>query len=470
MEEGVVKREHLFGTDGIRGTPGVYPLTDGMVFKIGKAVAKFLLKERNKGGIKVVIGKDSRESARRLEIILANAISSSGVETLLVGIVPTPAISFFIKKLNLDFGIMITASHNRPQDNGIKFFSNDGQKLLPAQEDRIEELVFSSLINFNDFPYNSNRPISKLDDAQRSYIDFVKSTAGGLDLEGFKIAVDCAWGSLSEIAPLVFIELGASVYSINNEFKGENINLNCGALFPQAVATLLKEKGADVGFAFDGDGDRVILVDEKGEVLCGDYILAIAGLYLLRKNKLSKNTVVATVMSNYGLEMAIKQAGGEVLRTPVGDRFVSKELLSNRLTLGGEQSGHIIFSEYTSTPDALITSLQILKIMKEMGKKLSEIASSMKKYPQILINMKVREKVPFEKMESVYELILASKKKLKGNGRLLVRYSGTEPLARIMVEGKDKFLIENIAVNIANKIKEVIGVGDDSDSIIPFSL
>lgn len=463
MEKETQKKEKLFGTDGIRGTPGIYPLTDGMVFKIGKAVASFLLKEGRKKTAKVVIGKDTRESARRLEITLANAISSSGVETLLVGIVPTPAISFFIRKLNLDFGIMITASHNQPKDNGIKFFSPTGQKLLPSQENKIEELIFGSLINLNTFSYSLNRPISELKDARSRYIKFVKSTVCGLDLKEFKIAVDCAYGALSEIAPIVFSDLGAVVYSINNTPEGKKINVNCGALYPQAVANLLHEKKADVGFAFDGDGDRVIVVDDKGKILCGDYLLAIAGIHLLEKNKLSKNTVVATVMSNYGLDIVINQAGGKVIRTPVGDRFVSHKLLANNLTLGGEQSGHIIFSEYTATPDALITSLQILKIMKETKKNLSEISSIMKRYPQVLINMRVREKIPFEEINDVYQLILTCKKKLKGKGRILVRYSGTEPVARIMVEGKDKDLIEDIALSIANKIKDVLGGEEETD-------
>ena len=453
--------DRLFGTDGIRGIPGEYPLTDGMVFKIGKAVAHFLLCQRcpervNDGYPKVIVGKDTRLSGQRIEVVLNSAVTSYGIDVLLAGIIPTPGLAFLTKELKADIGVMISASHNRAEENGIKFFSNSGYKLSQFQEERLEEFMFSYPLDSDLSLYNSGS-VSSIEDGQKRYIDFLKSLIPHLDLNGFKIITDCAYGTVSNIASMVFKGLGAEVISINDEPNGVNINLNCGALHPQNLVKLVTKYKADIGFSFDGDGDRLILADENGTILDGDYIMAIIGRYLLEKNKLPKRTVVTTVMSNYGLQKAIEDVGGRLIRTDVGDRYVVEECLKNNLSFGGEQSGHIIFLDHSTTCDALLTSLQLLKVMEETGKQLSELALCMRKSPQVLINVKVKKKKPFESLPRVSEVISHSKSRLNEKGRLLVRYSGTELVARIMVEGENQDFIQEIGSSIAGVIEEEIG-------------
>lgn len=471
--------DRLFGTDGIRGIPGEYPLTDGMLFKLAKAVAYLLLSEKNQRETsgkrpKIVVGKDTRLSGQRMEVVFLNGISSYGVDVLLAGIIPTAGLAFLTKELKADMGVMLSASHNRAEENGIKFFSATGYKLPQSQEDRIEELIFTppfleerdslhkgrtGFTNLADSSMSSRDcgAICRIEDAQRRYIDFIKSVASHLHLGGFKIVIDCAYGALSEAAPLVFKELGAEVLSINDQPNGMNINLDCGALHPESIAKLVASHKADAGFCFDGDGDRLIIVDKKGNILDGDYIMAIIGGYLLEKNKLPKRTVVTTVMSNYGLQKAIEDAGGRLISTDVGDRCVVEECLKNNLSFGGEQSGHIVFLDHSTTGDALISALQILKVMKESGKQLSELSQCMRKLPQVLINIKVKEKKPLAAMPRVSEVISRSQSRLEGNGRLLVRYSGTESVARVMVEGENKNFIESIGNSVAAAITAEIG-------------
>lgn len=450
--------DRLFGTDGIRGTPGEYPLSDGMLFKLGKAAAHLLLsrKKPTAGRLKILIGKDTRLSCQRIEVILASAITSYDVDILSAGVIPTPGLAFLTKELKADIGVMISASHNRPEENGIKLFSHSGYKLSKDEEERIEEFIFSYLANF-DSPSSKSGIISEIQDGQKRYIDFLKSTTPRLSLSGSKIIVDCAYGAVSHIAPLVFRELGAEVVSINDQPNGININLNCGALHPQNMAELVSKYKADIGFSFDGDGDRLIVADEKGNILDGDYIMAIIGRFLIEKNRLPKTTIVTTVMSNYGLEKSIEEVGGKIIRTDVGDRYVVEECLKNNLSFGGEQSGHVVFLDYATTGDALLTALEMLKVIKERGRKLSELALCMRKFPQVLMNVKIKEKKPFEDIPQVSERIHQSKCKLDGNGRLLVRYSGTEPVCRIMVEGQKQALVEEIGYSIAKAIEEEIG-------------
>jgi phosphoglucosamine mutase len=449
----------LFGTDGIRGTPGVYPLTDAVISKLGKACANLLYCQNGTTNhyLKIVIGKDTRLSCETIEKILASNISSCGVEVILAGTIPTPGLAFLTRKLKADMGIMISASHNQAKDNGIKIFSNSGYKLTLAQEEKIEKLVFNGLMELDALPFNSPGLVSQLKDGQRIYIDFLKSHFSDLGLKGLKIVLDCAYGATSNIAPLLFKELGAEVYSVNDQPNGANINLNCGALYPQNSAKLVTKYHADIGFSYDGDADRVILADEKGNLADGDFIMAIISLHLMQKNMLPENTLVITTMSNYGLREAMENAGIRLIQTDVGDRIVTETLLKNKLLLGGEQSGHIIFLNRSTTGDALITSLEILKVMKEANKKLSELSQCMRKFPQVLVNVRVKEKKPFEHIPQVQERISYSESRLNGMGRLLVRYSGTEPLARIMVEGKDQNLIEEIADSLAEQIKKEIG-------------
>ncbi len=452
----------LFGTDGIRGTPGEYPLTDVLLFKLGKAAAHLL--EHKKGlsskgtapaEAKIIIGKDTRASGEKIEKILINAITSCGVDVILSGVIPTPGLAFLTKKLKADLGIMISASHNKATENGIKFFDQHGFKLPVTQENKIEDLVLK--YHFDDAPAYNRGVVTEVKESDRLYIDFLKSKAKGLNLKGRKIVLDCAYGASSSVAPQLFAELGAEVYAIHDQPNGLNINLDSGALHPHKVAQMVKQYKADIGFSFDGDADRVILSDEKAKVLDGDFVMAIIGLHLLKKNKLPQSTIVTTVMSNFGLEQALTKAGGKLIRTDVGDRNVTETLVKNKLFMGGEQSGHIVFSDHSTTGDALITTLEVLKVMQESGKTLSELSKCMRKYPQVLINVRVKEKRPLKELVGFQKAVKRCESRLKGQGRLLVRYSGTELLARIMVEGINKDLIEDIASSLAKEIHKELG-------------
>lgn len=453
--------DRLFGTDGIRGVPGKYPLTDGMIYKLAKAAAYLLHSQKNhkqatRRNLKIVIGKDTRSSGQRMEVFFLNGITAYGIDALIAGTIPTAGLAFLTKELKADMGVMLSASHNRAEENGIKLFSSDGYKLSRLQEERIEELIFTDFRNSGMASYGSG-VVNRLRDAQKRYISFVKSTSPLLNLGGLRIVLDCAYGALSESAPQVFRDLGAQVLSLNDRPNGMNINLNCGALHPENIAKLVVSHNAAAGFCFDGDGDRIIMVDDKGNILDGDYMMAIIGSYLLEKNKLPRRALVTTVMSNYGLQKAIECAGGRVISTDVGDRCVVEECLKNSLNFGGEQSGHIVFLEHSTTGDALLSSLQILKVMIESGKPLSELSQCMRKLPQVLINIKVREKKPLADIPVVSEVISRSQSRLAGSGRLLVRYSGTEPVARIMVEGENKNFIQTIGNSVAAAIEEEIG-------------
>lgn len=455
-----MRADRLFGTDGIRGTPGEYPLSDGMLFKIGKGCAKVLLHNRGPNyqyQPKIVIGNDTRISCYQIEAILASGITSCGVDVLLAGIIPTPGLAYLAKFYEADMGLMISASHNRPEDNGIKFFSHSGHKLSESEEELMENIIFNCLINFNGQITNKIGFIHRIEDGQEKYFDFLKSSIPDLDLRGFKIVVDCGNGAVSHIAPGLFRDIGAQVFSVGDKPNGANINVGYGVLHPETLSEIVTRQGADIGFAFDGDGDRLILSDEKGNILDGDYIMAITGIHMLKQDRLPKNTIVATVMSNWGLEEAIQTAGGRLIRTPVGDKYILEAMRKQELVLGGEQSGHVIFLEHSTTGDAMITALQILKVMKQTNKRLSRLSQCMTKLPQVLVNVEVKQKMPFDSVSRISEAISHSNNRLEGNGRLLVRYSGTEPVARIMVEGKNRQLIEEIANLVAGAIKENLG-------------
>lgn len=454
-----IQKEKLFGTDGIRGTPGIYPLTDGMLYKIGNGVSRYLhSKKSSRKKLKMVIGKDTRLSGHKIETLLADAIRQRDIDVFLVGIITTPGLSFLVKNLNADMGIMISASHNKASDNGIKFFNKKGQKLSPAEEDRIEEIIFDTLTHDeSNHPRGHAGNVKTIKNAQSKYVKFLSSSLKGFDLKGIKIALDCAFGAASPFAKKLFRKLGAKVYSINDTPQGENINEG-GAINPSFLKALVIKTKADIGIAVDGDGDRGILVDEKGEVLDGDFTMAIIGRHMLKQNKLTKNTLVSTVMSNYGLKVALEECGGKMICTDVGDKFVLEALLKNNLILGGEQSGHIIFLDYNSTPDGLLTALQMLRVMKETATSLNVLAKCITKFPQILVNIKVKERRPFEDIPLLNERLEAFNTKLKDNGRILLRYSGTENLARVMVEGRDQDLITDIANSLAEQIKNEIGI------------
>jgi len=439
----------LFGTDGIRGLVGHYPMTPEIMLKLGKSSAKIF--KSNQSRHKILIGKDTRISGYILESALTSGICSMGLDVLLVGPLPTPAIAHLAKNLNASAGIVISASHNPAQDNGVKFFSNKGIKLSDEIEKKIESLVFKNI--FKSVPSEKTGKAYRLQDAKSRYIEFAKSAIKN-NLQGFKIVLDCANGAAYAVAPIIFEELGAQTIILNNKPDGLNINKDCGALHPKVVSKEVKKHNANIGIAFDGDADRVIIVDENGSELNGDHIMALCAIDMLKNNNLNKKTLVATVYSNLGLDKTIEKAGGKVVRVKNGDRYVIEEMLKNNYNFGGERSGHIIFSDYTTTGDGIIAALRVLDIMKKTNKKLSELKTCLKEFPQVLINVKVKKKIPFEQLPNVNKAIKQAQTILKNNGRLLIRYSGTENIARVMIEGKDKKLITKLANNIAGEIKK----------------
>jgi len=441
----------LFGTDGVRGKANIYPMNAETALKLGKAAAAVFMNGKKRH--KIVIGKDTRVSCYMIENALTSGILSMGVDVLLVGPMPTPAISHLTKSFGADAGIVISASHNPAEDNGIKFFDKDGFKLSDETEKKIEKLTFSEIKVEHIIGELLGRA-KRIDDSQGRYIEFAKNSINNLSLKGLKIVLDCANGAAYKVSPLIFEELGAQVITINNNPNGLNINDECGALHPEQMKKFVVQYEADIGIALDGDADRVIMVDENANDVDGDQIMAMCGIYMQKKDILNKNTIAATIMSNIGLEITMKEKGITITRTSVGDRYVIEEMRKNNYNLGGEQSGHIIFLDHTKTGDGTISALQVLRIMKETEKKLSELAKCMKKFPQVNVNVDVKKRIDFEVMPNVMEKINKAKKKLKDNGRVIVRYSGTQNVARIMVEGSDKKEIKKYADEIADEIRK----------------
>ncbi|ADI84640.1 MULTISPECIES: phosphoglucosamine mutase [Geobacter] len=446
----------LFGTDGVRGVANVYPMTTEMAMQIGRAAA-YLFKDGNRRH-RIVIGKDTRLSGYMLENALVAGICSMGVDVLVVGPLPTPGIANITSSMRADAGVVISASHNPFQDNGIKFFSRDGFKLPDEMELKIEDLIFSGKID-------SLRPVAtevgkayRIDDAVGRYVVFLKNSfPKDLDLAGMKIVLDCANGAAYKVAPAVLEELGAEVIPYGVKPNGTNINAGCGSLYPQVISEAVKEHRADLGIALDGDADRVIFVDEFGNEVDGDHIMAICATQMLKQKKLRKNTLVATVMSNMGLDIAVKRAGGKVVKTAVGDRYVVEEMIKGGYNLGGEQSGHMIFLDHNTTGDGVLSALQVLATMRRADKSLSELAEVMIPLPQVLVNVRVKEKKDITTIPEVALLIGDIEKKLGDEGRILIRYSGTEPLLRIMLEGQDKYQITGWAKEIADLVEKKIG-------------
>jgi len=445
----------LFGTDGVRGIANEYPMTAEMAMQIGRAIA--VICKRGEHRHRIIIGKDTRISGYMFETSLSSGICSMGVDLMLVGPLPTPAIAFITQSMRADAGIVISASHNPYQDNGIKIFSRDGFKLPDEVEEKIEELVFAASMDSLKPSPESIGKAYRIEDASGRYIQHLKNTfPSDLTLDGLKIVVDCANGAAYKVAPTVFEELGARVVSTGVEPDGVNINKDVGALHPEHISNLVKRHRADIGIALDGDADRVIICDEFGEIVDGDQIMAINALNMKESGVLRKNTVVATVMSNMGLELFLKDNGMRLVRTQVGDRYVVEYLRNNGLNFGGEQSGHIIFMDYLTTGDGILAALQTLSVMKRSGKRLSELGKIIQKFPQVLVNFKVKEKKDLDSIPEVVRVIKGAEKNLKGRGRILVRYSGTEMKARVMVEGEDKGRIEKMAEEISDVIKKYV--------------
>ncbi|MDI7259508.1 MAG: phosphoglucosamine mutase [Thermodesulfobacteriota bacterium] len=446
----------LFGTDGIRGVANVDPMTGELAMQLGRAIAH-LFKEV-KGKHRIVVGKDTRLSGYMLETALASGICSMGADVWLVGPLPTPGIAFITTSMRANAGVVISASHNPYYDNGIKIFSSNGFKLPDEMEHRIEEMILSNHLDSLRPTASAVGKAHRIDDAIGRYVVFLKKTfPNDLTLDGLRIALDCANGAAYRVAPMVFEELGAEVIPIGIEPNGENINANCGSLHPEVVTQLVLEKGADIGIALDGDGDRIVFVDRSGKQVDGDHILAICGLQMLSEDRLKKSTLVTTVMSNMGLDRTIRNAGGKVVRTQVGDRYVVEEMVRGDYNLGGEQSGHTVFLDYNTTCDGILTALQLLAIMKRKERPLDELAGVIKPLPQVLYNTEVREKKELSEIPEIDKRVKEIEKILGDSGRLLIRYSGTEPLLRIMVEGEDETKLHAYAQELAELIKKHLG-------------
>jgi phosphoglucosamine mutase len=447
----------LFGTDGIRGKSNIFPMTADLALKLGQAAAVVFKRHTNKDrDVKVVIGKDTRKSGYIFEYALTAGLCSMGVDVHLVGPMPTPAISHLTKSFAADFGVVISASHNPADDNGIKFFDREGFKLPDEFEEEIEGIMESGIDTSSITGIAVGRAI-RIDDAAGRYIEYTKNSIKNMSLAGLRIVLDCANGAAYKVAPPIFRELGADVIVMNNSPNGLNINKDCGSLHPEVIKQAVKASKADIGIALDGDADRVIMVDESGNDVDGDHIIAMCATDMKRRGKLNQDTVVVTVMTNIGFDIAMKKAGIKVIKAQVGDRYVVDEMRKGNYTLGGEQSGHIIFFSRSTTGDGTLSALQVLALMKYSKKKLSELAKCMTSYPQVLKNIRVKEKKPIESMSNVVKAIADAEKALCDDGRVLVRYSGTENKCRVMIEGKDQAEIEKLAEIIINKIKAEIG-------------
>jgi phosphoglucosamine mutase len=446
----------LFGTDGIRGVANIHPMTGEMMLDLGRALAYLIRKGPHRH--RVVIGKDTRLSGYMLETALASGLCSMGVDVMLCGPLPTPAISNLTVSMRADAGAVISASHNPYQDNGIKFFSRDGFKLPDEVEAQIEDLIAHDKLDHLRPTATSIGKAFRIDDAGGRYVVYAKSTfPKELTLEGLTIVVDCGHGAAYRVAPAVFEELGAKVIPIGVSPDGKNINKGFGALFPDTMCRAVVKSGADLGIALDGDADRLIVADERGEVVDGDAVMAICGLDLLARRALPKRTLVATVMSNLGLDQAIEGAGGRVVRTRVGDRYVVEELRKNGYSFGGEQSGHLIFLEHATTGDGTVAALALLRVMVQSGRRISELADCMEVFPQSQLNLPVREKPELGSLSGVMRAIRDAEKKLGKEGRVLVRYSGTEPKVRVLVEGQHQKTIDAFAAQIGSELKKAIG-------------
>jgi len=445
----------LFGTDGIRGVANEHPMTAEMAMNIGRATAH-LFKKR--GHVpKIIIGKDTRISGYMLENALVSGICSMGVNAIMVGVLPTPGIAFLTGSMRADAGIVISASHNPFQDNGIKIFGSEGFKLPDETETAIEEIVFANnLHTLHPSPSELGKAY-RMEDARGRYIVFLKHAfPKECSLEGTRIVLDCSNGATYRVAPETFMELGAEVTTLFDEPNGKNINLQCGSQHPEALAKEVRKAKADVGFAFDGDGDRMNAVDETGAVMTGDRILAICAASLKKQGLLTNNLVVRTVMSNIGLGLAFESLGIDSVMTGVGDRYVIEEMQARGASIGGEDSGHLIFLRHHTTGDGIITALQLAAAMKKEGKPLSELAKIMKVFPQMLINVNVKSRPEIETVPEIMTAIREVERRLGGQGRVLVRYSGTQNMCRVMVEGPTPEETERCCREIAEVVDKTL--------------
>jgi phosphoglucosamine mutase len=454
--------ERLFGTDGIRGTAGKYPLDHETVARLGAALVRAMRASGRESadslpprdGLSFVVGRDTRESGEWIERELARGVRAEGAQMTTAGILPTPAIAYVTRAMGFDAGLVISASHNPFQDNGIKVFSGRGEKFTETLEREVEAIIADRSWTVGG---SADIPVEKTDivDAYLSHARLALPNA--VRLLPFKLAVDTANGATTTVAPRLFRELGFDVVLTGDTPDGRNINLDCGSTHPERLVRLVRDHGCRMGVAFDGDGDRAILADRDGRIVDGDAVLLMCARHMKVEGKLDNSAIVATVMSNIGLELALRDSGINLVRCPVGDKYVMEEMLKRGISLGGEQSGHIIFSEHLFTGDGLVTALSVLRVMADTGRELSELAAQLVTYPQILVNVRVREKKDLRAVPAVADAMERVERRLAGQGRLLVRYSGTEPLLRVMLEGKNQQEIQGWAAEIASTVKEHLG-------------
>ncbi|MCP5067548.1 MAG: phosphoglucosamine mutase [bacterium] len=447
----------LFGTDGVRGRANVFPMTVEVALKLGQAIAHVFRRDGD-GLHRFLIGKDTRLSGYMFEDALAAGICSMGGHVIQVGPMPTPAMAFLTRDMRCDAGAMISASHNPYQDNGIKFFGHDGFKLPDAVERRIEELVDSDELLSHCASPDSIGRARRIEDHDGRYIVFLKKCFPfDRDLDGLRVVLDCANGAAYKVGPTMLQELGAELFTIGVEPNGTNINQKAGSLYPERLAAKVKELRADIGIAVDGDADRIMLVDEKGQVVDGDTLLALSARDLQAREKPRGGGVVATVLSNLGLEKAVEKLGLHLVRTKVGDRYVVEAMREGGYNVGGEQSGHIVFLDHNTTGDGLLTGLQVLAVMCKQGKPLSELVADYERFPQVLVNLAVSTKTPIEDLPTVLERLTQVEGELGSSGRVLIRYSGTEPKARVMVEGEDEDRVAEYAQDLADVLLRAVG-------------
>ncbi|HUV50422.1 MAG TPA: phosphoglucosamine mutase [Anaerolineae bacterium] len=447
----------LFGTDGIRGMANEYPITPETAVAVGRAIASFFKKKRDVSGI--IIGKDTRISGYMLEYALVSGICSMGVDAYLTGVLPTPGIAFLTASTHAVAGIVISASHNPFYDNGIKIFKGDGFKLSDKEEEEIERLVLGHETVSASKQIQNTGNVYKIDDAEESYCAFLKTAiARDNPFKGIKIIMDCSNGATYRVAPKLFAGLGANVESIFINPDGKNINDNCGSQHPEILSKKVVEKGADIGLAFDGDGDRLIAVDEKGNILTGDQMIFICAAVMKQKGELKNNLVVSTVMSNIGLKLALKDIGIEHVAADVGDRYVAEKMISSKAVLGGEESGHMIFLNHQTTGDGLLAAIKLIEAAKMESKPVSTLGKKMTLFPQVLVSVKVKSKPDICSIPVIKEAIKSVETSLGKKGRVLVRYSGTQPLCRIMVEGPGMDETSMYCKQIADTVQEKIGV------------
>ena len=445
----------LFGTDGIRGRANSYPMSPELVLKLGQAIGIYFQRQHDRP--KILIGKDTRRSGYMLEQALCSGMCSVGADTLFLGPLPTPGIAYLTRGLRATAGIVISASHNPYYDNGIKIFGSDGFKLADSAELELEQMVLSMEFS-HELPTGKGIGTARrIDDAIGQYAVFLKEQfPKHLTLEGMRIVLDTAHGASYRVAPKVFEELGAELFVIGNQPDGTNINHQVGALHPHELAEKVRLYKADIGLAFDGDADRLVVVDNKGEILDGDEVLAISALHMMGEKKLNENTLVATIMSNMGLDLALQKAGGKVFRTGVGDRYVMDAMRKGNFNLGGEQSGHIIFKDASTTGDGILAALKILEIVLERGRSIHELKSCMSRMPQVLNSFEVKEKIEFERLPKFSSFLKDCETSLEGVGRLVVRYSGTENKARVMAEGQDEKAVEVMVAELSSLLLKEI--------------